>query len=185
MRIVRSIQVFTVVGVFLSFGCVAETPTGTTPDERCAEAHDLIGTCVEEYCLTAAADDPLCIGGGATLATDGSCSERTAGQADRFRGQSCDVIIADLQLNGGKADGWCPSFLCWLCDCEEEQADCCIDCSVDISAEDGAVCRLCFDTYGHDTDGDGQNDKVWTLYCTGRCGGCIDTDCDGECDPAE
>lgn len=166
----------------LAPACAAESPTGgTTPDERCVAAHDQIGTCIDAYCATAAADDPMCTGG-ADYALDGSCDERTASQADRFIGQDCSAIIADLQINGGKADGWCPSFLCWLCDCEEEQADCCIDCGAD--PVDEATCRGCFDIYGHDSDDDGVNDRVWVLYCTGRCAGCVDSDCDGECDPA-
>jgi len=180
MRPAHSIPLF--LCALLASACVAESPGAeTTPDERCVAAHDQIGACIEEYCATVPADDPMCTGG-ASYGLDAGCDERTASQADRFIGQDCSAIIADLQLNGGKADGWCPSFLCWLCDCEEETSNCCIDCGADYI--DPATCRACFDIYGRDTDDDGVNDKVWVLYCTGYCGGCVDSDCDGECDPA-
>ena len=164
----------------LFFACAADGPA-LTPEERCLAADEHVRTCVESYCATAAADDPLCIGGSSIPAASGSCADRDASSADRFADADCGAIVTELAESGGKADGFCPRWLCWLCDCEEEATNCCVQCNNDLEP---ATCTTCFETYGKDTDDDGTNDAVWVVYCTGAayCDGCVDRNCDGVCD---
>jgi len=158
--------------------CTAETPA--TAEEECRAGDEHVRTCIADHCASASADDPLCIGGASPPPSSGACDDADASSAGRYIGVDCATVVADLQLTGGKGDGFCPSWLCWFCDCPEETTSCCVDCASD--PLDTATCEGCFDVYGHDTDGDGEEDEIWSLYCTGRCSGCIDTDCDGVCD---
>jgi hypothetical protein len=159
-------------------GCAAETPA--SPEEECRAGDEHVRECIAEHCATASADDPLCVGGTSPPPSSGACDDADASSAARYVGVDCDTVVADLALNGGKGDGFCPSWLCWLCDCEEESTPCCVDCASD--PLDEATCEGCFLEYGRDTDGDGMDDQIWNLYCTSRCNGCVDTDCDGSCD---
>lgn len=157
-------------------------PPPPTPAELCRMARDHTTQCVMEYCRTAPATDTLCQ---ATPAPADDCADGDATRAQTYLDMSCTEVVTFLHGTGGAADGFCPSWLCWLCDCSTRSTDaCCVNCANSDTGEPEPACNWCFDFYGRDSNGDGRNDRVLAIRCTGSyyCGGCLDADCNGTCD---
>jgi hypothetical protein len=184
-----------IVGLLLACACAADPPgpAGADPAITCQMASEHVATCIDEYCAEYPTD-VLCAAANAA-APLAECT--TAEQADRvgyFVDSSCDEVVVALHASGGAADGNCPWGLQWICDLlgvgggDEPREGCCVNCQNEPGTpDDAARCATCFTTYGRDSDDDGVEDRVIALYCVGAayCNGCIDSDCDGVCDPVE